>query len=70
MRRSNPGGPMKLLGWVGSHSLNMDSTLSFGPGPPAARSISRVEKASPSAGSSYDACRLGMRAGARRKEGA
>ena len=51
---------MKLPGWVGSRSLNMDSTLSFGPGPPAAMSISRVEKASPSAGFSYDAFRLGV----------
>ena len=42
------------------NSLNMDSTSSSGPGPPAARSISRVETASPSPGFSYDACRLGV----------
>ena len=59
-RRSDPAGPMKLPGWVGSRSLNMDSTLSFGPGPPAAMSISQVEKASPSAGFSHGACRLGV----------
>ena len=59
-RRSDPAGPMKLPGWVGSRSLNMDSTLSFGPGLPAAMSISRVEKASPSAGFSHGACRLGV----------
>ena len=45
---------------VDSHSLNMDSTSSSGPGPPAARSISRLETASPSAGFSYDAFRLGV----------
>ena len=45
---------------VNASSLNMDSTWSFEPGPPAVRSISRVEKASPSAGFSYDACRLGV----------
>jgi hypothetical protein len=42
----------------------MDSTLSFGPGLPAVRVhqsvISRVETASPSAGFSYDAFRLGV----------
>ena len=47
-------------GWVDSHSLNMDSTSSSGPGPPAARSISRVKTASPNAGFSYDAFRLGV----------
>jgi hypothetical protein len=38
----------------------LDSTLSFGPGLPAVRSISRMKTASPSAGFSYDAFRLGV----------
>jgi hypothetical protein len=54
-------GLMKAARWVASHSLNMDFTSSSGPGQPAARSkISLVETASPSAGFSYDAFRLGV----------
>ncbi len=50
---------MKAARMGASYSLNMDPTSSFGPRP-AATSISRVETASPSAGFSYDAFRLGV----------
>ena len=50
---------MKAARMGASYSLNMDPTSSFGPRP-AATSISRVETASPSAGFTYDAFRLGV----------
>ena len=47
-------------GWGASHSLNMNSTWSFGPDLLVAGSISRVEKVIPSAGVSFKACGLGV----------
>ena len=54
------GDAARSHGWCACHSLNMDSTWSFGFGLLVAGSISRVDKAIPSAGVSFKACRLGV----------